>query len=75
MSKPIDRIPAMTRTRALKAPDGPAITPRGIKVQYGPSHPYDDRYQVDPASRPFGAGFAAAKPGIDITTGKPWGQA
>lgn len=30
------------------------------------------RFLVDPASRPYGAGFAAAGIGRDVTTGKPW---
>lgn len=33
---------------------------------------HDDRYQVAPGAKPFGAGFVAAGPGIDVTTGKPW---
>lgn len=72
MSRAIDRIPAMTRTRAVKAPEGPATTPRGIKVQHGPSHPIDERYQVDPKSKPYGAGFSAVGIGRSVIDGRPW---
>ena len=33
---------------------------------------HDPRYQVDPASRPFGAGFAAVGIGRDVQTGRVW---
>jgi hypothetical protein len=45
-----------------------------VKVTRGPSHPFDERYQVDPASKPYGAGFAAVGVGRDVNTGKPWGR-
>ena len=44
-----------------------------VKRTVCPSHPFDARFQVDPASRPFGAGFAAAGVGRDVLTGKAWG--
>lgn len=33
---------------------------------------HDPRYEVDPASRPFGAGFAAVGLGRDVQTGRVW---
>lgn len=33
---------------------------------------HDTRYQCAPGEQPWGAGFAAAGPGIDIETGRPW---
>ena len=43
------------------------------KVTHGPSVAYDSRYQCDPKSSPYGAGFAAIGPGRDVTTGRAWG--
>lgn len=44
----------------------------GIKVTIGPSATYDRRHQVDPKSRPVGAGFAAVGLGRDVQTGRQW---
>lgn len=41
-------------------------------VTRAPRVTHDPRYQVDPATQPFGAGFAAVGPGRDINTGKAW---
>ena len=43
-------------------------------VTIAPRVTHDQRYQVDPASRPFGAGFAACGIGRSVTTGQGWGQ-
>lgn len=40
----------------------------------GPDWTHDPRYQCSPGAQPFGAGFAAAGVGFDVTTGKPWGS-
>lgn len=67
---------AAARRMGLKksqhAPDGPVVVPKTVKVQVCPAAGFDSRYQVDPASRPFGAGFSAVGIGRDIETGRPW---
>jgi len=65
--------PATLGERADGA-DVPAQIPPGVQVQRCPSVAFDPRYQVDPASHPFGAGFAAAGIGRDVTTGRTWSQ-
>jgi hypothetical protein len=57
-----------------KAPpfNGEVIVPPNVKLTIGPRVTFDPRYQVDPASRPFGAGFSAAGVGRDLLTGQPW---
>lgn len=45
------------RVRSGNAPEGEAITPAHVRVQLCPSHPIDERFQCDPASKPYGAGF------------------
>lgn len=50
------------------------IVPPHVKVQRGPSYTHDARIQCAPGEQPFGAGFSAAGPGRDITTGKGWGK-
>ena len=50
------------------------IVPPHVKVQRGPSYTHDSRIQCAPGAQPFGAGFAAAGPGVDIETGKGWGK-
>jgi NAD(P)-dependent dehydrogenase (short-subunit alcohol dehydrogenase family) len=42
-------------------------------VQVCPSPSYDARYQLPPGAQVYGAGFAAAGIGRDVTTGKAWG--
>jgi hypothetical protein len=50
----------------------PMDIPTGVRVQRGPSQTHDARYQCAPGERPFGAGFAAAGIGRDVTTGQQW---
>jgi hypothetical protein len=48
------------KSRAVSLPpDAEVIVPNDVRVQYGPSHPFDSRYQIDPATRVVG-GFASA---------------
>ena len=44
-------------------------------ITIAPAVTYDPRYQVDPESRPFGAGFAAVGIGRSVETGVEWGRA
>jgi hypothetical protein len=46
-------------------------TPEGVKHTVVLAPRYDPRYSVDPASKPFGAGFAAAGIGRSVD-GEPW---
>ena len=50
---------------------GDADYSRAVVTIYRPVT-HDPRYQVDPASRPFGAGFAAVGIGRDVQTGCVW---
>ncbi len=54
--------------------DTPVTHPAHVRVQRGPGELYDPRYQCAPGERPYGAGFAAAGIGRDVTTGQQWGQ-
>ena len=58
-------------TRAQKRP---SETPAGrvVRITRGPSYTHDPRIQCAPGEQPFGAGFAAAGPGVDIETGMAW---
>lgn len=40
----------------------------------GPCYTHDIRYQCGPGEQPWGAGFAAAGVGVDVTTGRPWSR-
>ena len=48
------------------------ITER-TRITVAPPVRYDARYQVDPGAKHYGAGFAAAGLGRDVTTGRSWG--
>lgn len=58
--------------RPMKPQVSDAVDYSRAKLTVCPSRSYDLRYQVDPASRPFGAGFAAAGVYRDINTGRAW---
>lgn len=63
--------------RIAPAPDTtdmPAQRSATVPVQILASATHDDRYQCAPGARPYGAGFAAAGVGRDVTTGQAWGQ-
>jgi hypothetical protein len=45
---------------------------RGVKVTKQIAPAYDARFHVDPRAKCYGAGFASAGLGIDITTGQAW---
>lgn len=72
---------AASRKFVVAGPGVPGSTPLaeittttrdGIKVTRSTAPAYDTRYQVDPQSRPWGAGFAAVGVGRDVTTGREW---
>lgn len=63
---------AMMRHPAARREEVEAVIPEGLQVKRGPSWTHDPRFQCAPGVQPFGAGFAAVKPGFDITTGRPW---
>ena len=65
--------PVIVPARTLHA--GEPVIPPHVEVKRCPAPAYDARYQVDPKSRPFGAGFSAAGIGRDATTGKAWADA
>jgi hypothetical protein len=50
------------------------IVPDTVKITRISAPAFNTRFQVDPQSRPFGAGFAAAGLGRDVTTGEAWGR-
>ena len=50
---------------------GDADYSRAVHTIYRPVT-HDPRYQVDPESNPFGAGFAAVGIGRDVQTGRVW---
>lgn len=52
--------------------DGPADISRAVVTVCPSPAVGSTRFLVDPASRPYGAGFAAAGIGRDVTSGKPW---
>jgi len=54
--------------------DAPMIMPPGVVLQHVAASRHDPRYQCAPGERPYGAGFAAAGIGRDVTTGQPWGR-
>jgi hypothetical protein len=56
----------------LAQPASEPVIPPGLEVRRCPAPTFDPRYQIDPASRPFGAGFSACGIGRDVTTGKAW---
>jgi len=53
--------------------DMPAVMPPHVTLQRCPAPTHDNRYQCAPGARPFGAGFAQAGIGRDVTTGRVWG--
>lgn len=55
-------------------PDAPVDESRAIHTLCPSPAVGDVRYQIDPAERPFGAGFGAVGIGRDVMTGKGWGQ-
>ena len=64
---------ALPGSHALPTTTTPKAAPkRKPKVTRGPDWTHDPRYQCAPGEQPFGAGFAAAGPGRDITTGDAW---
>ena len=65
------RLASMHHPAAKPAAVEPVI-PAGVKVQRGPSWTHDPRVQCGPGEQPYGAGFAAAGPGRDVTTGRAW---
>lgn len=65
------RLASMHHPAAKPAAAEPVI-PAGVKVQRGPSWTHDPRVQCAPNEQPYGAGFAAAGPGRDVTTGRAW---
>lgn len=65
------RLAQMRHPAAQRGAIEPLI-PDGLQVQRGPSWTHDPRFTCAPGEQPFGAGFAAAGPGRDITTGKAW---
>lgn len=68
---PIERI-----ERPLPVPNHLGVWPhKGTERRTaGTRYTHDPRYQCAPGEQPCGAGFAAAGPGIDITTGRPWSR-
>jgi len=54
--------------------DTPPVVPAHVAVDRRPTVTHDPRYQCAPGERPYGAGFAAAGIGRDVTTGQPWGR-
>jgi pentatricopeptide repeat protein len=59
-----------TRSRAVVLPKtAEVVVPKGLKVQYGPSHPWDSRYQIDPATKVVG-GFQSLGPGRYLESGE-----
>lgn len=70
------RAPEAGTTRIERGPRGAVVieTPPDVQVEVGPAFTHDHRVQCAPNEQPFGAGFAAAGPGIDITTGRGWGR-
>lgn len=44
------------------------------RITKGPSYTHNGRYQCAPGEQPYGAGFAAAGIGRDVTNGKGWGE-
>lgn len=69
-------IPSAARQRAGLRLDVAAdvVVPASVKITRGPTMTHDPRFQCDPTQRHYGAGFAAAGIGRDITTGKGWGR-
>lgn len=69
---------ALSKRSNLRRGDGSPAAPAdaasagGAPVTRGPSWSHDPRFQCAPGEQPYGAGFAAVKPGFDITTGRPW---
>lgn len=76
-SKPaVTKPPVAARTAKAPAKQKQKQKPEPVapppKITYGPSSVINARHQVDPSSRPFGAGFAAAGIGRDVETGRGW---
>lgn len=53
-------------------PAGEATNPNNVQPQYGRHYTHDVRIQCAPGEQPYGAGFAAALPGINPITNQPW---
>lgn len=66
-------IDASVTVHGSMAPQGEAVMRDGVRITVCPSPKHDDRYQVAPGASVWGAGFAAAGLGRDITTGRGWG--
>jgi hypothetical protein len=64
--------PAGVVLGAPVAPTGAAVVPAHVVPSVGRAAGYDPRYQVNPADRPFGAGFSAVGVGRDVQNGEAW---
>lgn len=64
--------PVTIRNPEASKPQGDIVIPEGVRITRCPSPSYDSRYQVDPKSHPFGAGFAAVGIGRSVATGGAW---
>lgn len=53
---------------------GEPSNPNNVQPIYGRHYTHDIRIQCAPGERPFGAGFAAVRPGVNPMTGQAWEQ-
>ena len=58
--------------RAGRAGTPPSAAAQPQPITRVPGWTHDPRLQCAPDEMPFGAGFAAAGVGVDITTGRSW---
>jgi hypothetical protein len=56
----VAKAPPPAPAPARRAPIADAVIPADVKVTRAATRAFDPRYQVDPTTRPHGAGFAAA---------------